>query len=72
VELNFGLFVASLINAPIVWSVSFGGRPSLGKFVEVPYSFNVFYNGFNGALWDVQSFIYIYIYKGDEYVCKAL
>ncbi|MBN3308033.1 ACD11 dehydrogenase, partial [Amia calva] len=26
----FGLFVASLINALLAWSVSFGGRPSLG------------------------------------------
>ena len=36
----FGLFVASLINALLVWSVSFGGQPSLGRFVVVPYSFN--------------------------------
>ena len=35
----FGLFVASLINALLAWSVSFGGQPSLGKFVVVPYSF---------------------------------
>ena len=35
----FGLFVVSLINALLVWSVSFGGRPSLGRFVVVPYSF---------------------------------
>ena len=34
----FGLFVASLINALLTWSVSFGGRPSLGRFVVVPYS----------------------------------
>ena len=31
----FGLFVASLINALLAWSVSFGGRPSLGRFVVV-------------------------------------
>ena len=37
----FGLFVASLINALLAWSVSFGGRPSLGRFVVVPYSFHV-------------------------------
>ena len=36
----FGLFVASLINALLVWSVSFGGRPSLGRCVVVPYSFH--------------------------------
>ena len=36
----FGLFVASLINALLAWSMSFGERPSLGKFVVVPYSFN--------------------------------
>ena len=36
----FGLFVASLINALLAWSVSFGGRPSLGRFVMVPYYFN--------------------------------
>ena len=36
----FGLFVASLINVLIAWSMSFGGRPSLGRFVVVPYSFN--------------------------------
>ena len=34
-----GLFVASLINALLAWSVSFGGQPSLGRFVVVPYSF---------------------------------
>ena len=33
----FGLFVASLINALLAWSVSFGGRPSLGRFVVVKY-----------------------------------
>ena len=36
----FGLFVASLINALLAWSVSCGGRPSLGRFVVVPYSFH--------------------------------
>ena len=36
----FGLFVPSLINALLVWSVSFGGRPSLGRFVVLPYSFH--------------------------------
>ena len=36
----FGLFVATLINILIVWSMSFGGQPSLGRFVVVPYSFN--------------------------------
>jgi hypothetical protein len=34
----FGLFVASQINALLARSVSFGGRPSLGRFVVVPYS----------------------------------
>lgn len=34
----FGLFVDSLINALLAWSVSFGGWPSLGRFVVVPYS----------------------------------
>ena len=36
----FGLFVASLINAPLAWSIWFGGRPSLGRFVVVPDSFH--------------------------------
>ena len=36
----FGLFVASLINALLAWSVSFGGRPSLGRLVVVPYPFH--------------------------------
>ena len=36
----FGLFVASLINALLAWSVSFIGWPSLGRFVAVPYSFH--------------------------------
>ena len=36
----FGLFVASLINALLAWSLCFGGRPSLGRFVVVPYYFN--------------------------------
>jgi hypothetical protein len=35
------LFVASLINALLAWFMSFGGRPSLGRFVVVPYSFHV-------------------------------
>ena len=35
-----GLFVASLINALLAWSVSFGRQPSLGRFVVVPYSVN--------------------------------
>ena len=34
----FGLFVASQINAVLAWSVSFVGRPSLGRFVVVRYS----------------------------------
>ena len=38
----FGLFVASLNNALLAWSMSFGGRPSLGRFVGVPESFYVF------------------------------
>ena len=33
--------VASLINALLAWSVSFGGRHALGRFVVVPYSLNV-------------------------------
>ena len=33
----FDLFVASLINSNLAWSVSFGGWPSLGRFVVVPY-----------------------------------
>ena len=36
----FGLFVASLINALLAWSVSFGGRPALGRFVVVAHSFH--------------------------------
>ena len=36
----FGLFVASLINALLAWSVSFGGWHSLGRFVVVSYSFH--------------------------------
>jgi hypothetical protein len=36
----FGLFVASLINALLAWAVSFGGQPSLGRFVVVPYYFH--------------------------------
>ena len=48
--------VASLINALLAWSVSFGGQPSLGRFVVVSYSFHFLNNGFNGAPWDVQSF----------------
>ena len=36
----FGLFVASLMIALLAWSVSFGGRPSLGRFVVAPYSFH--------------------------------
>ena len=57
----FGLVVASLIYALLAWSVSFGGRPSLGRFVVVPYSFHFINNGFNGALWDVQSFGYFFV-----------
>jgi hypothetical protein len=48
-----GLSLASLINALLAWSMNFGGRPSLGRFVVVPYSLNFLNNGFNGALWDV-------------------
>ena len=51
----FGLFVASLINALLASSVSFGRWPSLGRFVVVPY-YSFLNNGFNGAPWDVQSF----------------
>ena len=40
IRVFFGVFVDSLINALLAWSVSFGGRPSLGRFVVVPYSFN--------------------------------
>ena len=36
----FGLFVGSLINALLAWCVRFGGRPSLGRFVVFPYSFD--------------------------------
>ena len=36
----FGLFVASLINALLAWSVRFGGWPSLGWCVVVPYYLN--------------------------------
>ena len=38
----FGLFVASLINALLARSVNFCGRPSLGRFVVVQYSFYFF------------------------------
>jgi hypothetical protein len=51
----FGLFVASLINALLAWSVSLGGLPSLCRFVVVPYSVHFLNNGFHGAPWDVQS-----------------
>ena len=37
----FGLFVSSLINALLAWSVSFGGRPSLGRFIVVQYYFHL-------------------------------
>jgi hypothetical protein len=57
----FGLFVASLINALLAWSVSFGGQPSFGRFVVVPYTFNFLNNGFNGTSWDVQCFWYFFI-----------
>ena len=57
---SFSLFVASLINALLAWSVSFGGWRSLGRFVVVPY-FKCFNNGFNGAPWDVQRFGYFFI-----------
>ena len=56
----FGLFVASLINALLAWSVSFGGWPSLGRFVVVSYTFNVLIMDLNGAPWDVQSFRYFF------------
>ena len=36
----FDLFFTSLISALLAWSVSFGGQPSLGRFVVVPYSFH--------------------------------
>ena len=36
----FGLFAASLINALLAWSVSFGGWLSLCRFGVVPYSFH--------------------------------
>ena len=52
----FCLFVASLINALLACFVSFGGRPSLGRFCCGAIVFPFFDNGFNGALWDVQSF----------------
>ena len=45
--------LASLINALLAWSVSFGGLPSLGRFGVVPYSFYFLSHGFNGAPWDV-------------------
>ena len=50
-----------LINALLAWSVSFGGRSSLGRFVVVPYSFNFLNNRSNGAPWDVQSCRYLFI-----------
>ena len=49
-------FVASLIIALLAWSVSFGGLPSLGRFVCGAVFFPFCNNGFNGAPWDVQSF----------------
>ena len=49
------LFAASLINALLAWPVIFGGRPSLASLLSI------FNNGFNGALWDVQSFGYFFI-----------
>ena len=57
----FGLFIASLINALLAWSVSFGGLPSLGRFVCGAVFFPFCNNGFNGAPWDVQHFGYFFI-----------
>ena len=37
-DITLVVFVPSLIIALLVWSVSFGGRPSLGRFIVVPYS----------------------------------
>jgi len=39
-RVTFGFCAASLINALLAWSVSFGGLPSLGRFVVVPCSFH--------------------------------
>ena len=50
-----GLFVASLINALLAWSVSFGGQPSLGRFVVMPYSFHFLIMDLMVSV-DVQSF----------------
>ena len=55
------IFGASLITALLAWSVSFGGWPSFGRFVVVPYSFHFFYNGFNVAPWDGQRFGYLFL-----------
>ena len=52
----FGLFVASLNNSLLAWSVSFGGKPSLGRFVVVSYYFHFLIMDLNCAPWDVQSF----------------
>ena len=54
----FGLFVAALINALLAWSMSFGGRTSLGRCVVVPFYFHFVIMDLNGALWDVQFLIF--------------
>ena len=59
-RVNFGLFVASLINALLAWSVSFGGWPSRQVCWGAIF-LNVFNNGFNGAPWDVHSLGYFLI-----------
>ena len=54
-----GLSLVSLlpvINALLAWAGSFGGRPSVGRFVVAPYSFKFFIMDLNGDQWDVQLF----------------
>jgi hypothetical protein len=58
----FGLFVASLINVLLAWSMSFCGRHHLGAGLLWCHILSIFfYNGFNDAPWYIQSFWYFFI-----------
>ena len=59
-RVTIGLLVASLINPLLARSVSLGGRPSLGRFAVVPYSFPFCKDGFNGAAWGIQGLGYFF------------
>ena len=56
-RVTIGLFAASLIDALLAQSVSFGVRPSLGRFSVVPFG----YDRFDGAPRDHQRFGYFFI-----------